>query len=118
MSPLPKRLKGLQGSHKRAPNQEKETATRIGGKPTPRSGAGVVKGDVRVRGVVRVENKTTEHKSFSVTVEHIAKLEAAVASVTEIPMMQIELDGGRVSFVLIPDKYLEQIVDALKLSSE
>jgi hypothetical protein len=117
MAPLPKRLKGLQGSHARAPKQEKETAVRVGGKQTPRSGAGTIKGDVRVRGVVRIENKTTEHKSFSVTTEHIAKLEAAVASGTEIPMMQIELDSGRVSFVVIPDNYLETIVDALKNSN-
>ncbi|MCL5460342.1 hypothetical protein M3M33_17020, partial [Loigolactobacillus coryniformis] len=77
--------------HKRAPKQERLTAARIGGKVTNGSGNQVEKGDVRVRGVARVENKTTKHASFSVTIEHINKLDAAVLGTKEIPMMAIEL---------------------------
>lgn len=119
MSGLPKRLReALSDSHKRAPRQERLTAQRVGGKVTNGSGNQAEKGDVRVRGVARIENKTTKHASFSVTIEHINKLDAAVLGTKEIPMMAIELLGGTRSFVVIPDIYLEDVVNALRIAGE
>lgn len=110
----PKRLQGQTPSHARSRQQEKETAKRTGGHVTKASGALLEKGDVRVRNVCRIENKTTEHASFSVSIDHIAKLEKAVFGSTEIPLMQIELKNGKCNFLVIPDTYLDDIVEALK----
>lgn len=115
--PLPKRLQGPTASHARSRQQEKETAIRTGGQQTPRSGAGRIKADVRVNGVARIEDKTTKNKSFSVTVEHIEKLENAIAGTTEIPFMKVELLGGSVEFVVIPGHYFEDVINAIKNSS-
>ncbi len=38
-------------SHKRAKKQEQEVAKRLGGRLVPRSGAGDIKGDCRLKGV-------------------------------------------------------------------
>jgi hypothetical protein len=115
---MPKRMQGQTVSHARSKVQEKETAKRIGGNTVHRSGAGLIKGDVRVKGIARVENKTTIHKSYSVTMETLDKLEAAVAGSCEIPIMQIEINGGTHKFCLIPDIYLEDIIEALRIATE
>lgn len=114
---IPKRLQDnrLSESHRRAPKQEKLTATRLKGVTTKGSGNGVEKGDVRVRGVARVENKTTKYSSFSITLEHLDKLDKAVLGTKEIPFMQIELDSGNRSFIVIPDIYFEDIVEAIRV---
>jgi hypothetical protein len=88
---LPKRLKGKQSpSHARSPRQEKEIAKRIGGRVTRGSGCGNEKGDVRVKGVVRLEAKTTMAKSFSVTLEMIGKIEDAAVCSGELPVLVVE----------------------------
>ena len=119
MTSLPKRLREtVTASHRRAPKQEQETAKRINGKVTKGSGNQHEKGDVRVRGVARVENKTTKHASFSVTVEHLDKLDKAVLGTKELPFMAIELMGGARSFVVIPDIYFEDVIEALRTYKE
>jgi hypothetical protein len=84
------RTKNLTLSHKRSPKQEKQLALRVGGQVTPRSGAGAVKGDVRVRKRLRLEAKTTKNKSFSVTLEMIEKIEDAACEGGELPILVIE----------------------------
>ena len=81
-------------SHVRAPMQEAEAARRVGGRVTPGSGSGRVKGDARRRGVVRIECKTTSKKSFSVTREMVEKIEAAALACGEVPVVEIEITGG------------------------
>ncbi|QSY98690.1 hypothetical protein J2J97_31970 (plasmid) [Rhizobium bangladeshense] len=80
-------------AHNRAPFQEREIAKRVGGNVTKASGAQGEKGDARVRGVVRIEAKTTSNKSFSVTREIIEKIEAAALGAGEVPYLEIELLG-------------------------
>lgn len=118
MSGLPKRLQLASPSHARSKVQEKETAERIGGTQTPRSGAGHIKADVRLKKVVRIEDKTTKHASFSVTSEHIEKLERAVAGADEVPIMKVEILSGAVEFLVIPGIYFEDIVEALRIAAE
>lgn len=120
MVAMPKRLQyGNQTpSHARSRAQEKETASRFGGKQTPRSGAGYIKGDVRVKGFARIENKTTKHNSYSVSVEDIQKLENAVFGSGEIPFMGIELALGAVKFAVIPDAYLDDLIELIKRKNE
>lgn len=109
----PKRLQGHTPSHARARMQEKAAAKRIGGTVTRGSGSGRVRGDVRLKGFVRLEAKTTKHRSFSVTDELIDKLEAAVFGVGEVPIMQIELGLGARKVLVMPDWALDLIVEAL-----
>lgn len=116
--PLPKRLLAQTPSHARSRVQEKETAQRTGGSQTPRSGAGRVKGDVRVTGVARIEDKTTKHDSFSVNSEHIRKLENSVIGTREIPVMKVELHNGVVEFFVIPGLYFEEVMDMIKSAIE
>ena len=81
-------------SHIRAVKQEKETAKRLGGFNTPRSGAGDIKGDVRVKHLLRIECKTTKHKSFTVTLDMFNKIESAAMSGGEMPVLIIEFNDG------------------------
>ena len=89
------RKANLSKSHRRAPKQEAEIAWRVGGRLTPGSGCGAVKGDVRVKGVTRIECKTTKNKSFSVTLEMLEKIEEAAASGGELPILVIEFIDER-----------------------
>lgn len=88
---LPKRMQ-QSPSHERARHQEAEAAARIGGRTTKGSGSGNEKGDARAYKLVRVECKTTKHKSFRVTTDIIRKLEEAVAGADEIPVLEVELE--------------------------
>ena len=91
---LPKRMTGQHSSVKRSKVQERSIAGRIGGAVTKASGAGAFeKGDVRVKGLVRLEAKTTQNKSFSVTAEMIAKIEGHALQAGEVPVMEIEIDN-------------------------
>lgn len=87
----PKRLQHGAAAHNRAPVMEKEVAKRVGGTQTKASGAQMEKGDVRIRGLVRIEAKATSNKSFSVTREMIEKVEAAGLGSGEVPYIEIEL---------------------------
>jgi len=81
-------------SHKRAKRQEKEIAKRIGGRLVPRSGAGDIKGDCRLKGILRIEAKTTGNRSFSVTLDMIDKIEEAAVSAGEMPVIVIEFNNN------------------------
>jgi hypothetical protein len=110
----PKRLQGVTPSHARAKVQEKNLARRVGGKQTNGSGAGNEKGDVRLKGFVRIEAKTTKHRSFSVTTELIDKLEEACFGAGEVPMFEIELALGERKALVLPEWALDLIVEALQ----
>lgn len=73
---------------------EKEIATRIGGRITPGSGNKDVKGDVRLKRVVRIEAKTTKNKSFSVTLDMLQKIEDAALPCDELPVLIVEFNDG------------------------
>ena len=91
---IPKKLKRGTAA-RRSRKQERECAKKFGGKVTPRSGAGAFeKGDVRIKGLARVECKTTTKKSFSVTKEIIEKMEGAAMPAGELPVLEIEFLGN------------------------
>jgi hypothetical protein len=111
---LPKRLREAQSpSHARAKVQEKKLAERVGGRVTKGSGNGLVKGDVRLKGIVRLEAKVTKNSSFSVTTEIVKKLEDAVVGAGEIPILQVELELGRHKLIVMPDWALDLVLEAL-----
>lgn len=82
-------------SYRRSRKQEKELATKLGGRRTSASGSGDEKGDVRLKGIVRVEAKTTKHRSFSVTLDMIEQIEMAAVSAGEMPVIAIEFNDNR-----------------------
>lgn len=88
------RTANLTKSHKRAPKQESEIAKRTRANKVAASGAKDVKGDVRLKRVARIECKTTKHKSFSVTLDMIEKLEEAAVLTGELPIFVIEMNDG------------------------
>ncbi len=91
--------------------QEKRTAKEFGGRTTPMSGAGNVKGDV-LSDEFLIECKTTSKTQFTVRLDVLAKLVKEAANASKTPLMQIDLDdegrGLNRSWVLIPkDEFLE-----------
>lgn len=88
------KTKNLSNSHRRAKKQERELAKRTNGKITPASGSGLVKGDVRIKGIARIEAKTTKNKSFSITLDMIRKIEEAAMSGGEMPVIVVEFSDG------------------------
>ena len=110
----PKRLKSfLTKSHARAPVQEKEIAKRLGGERVSGSGCGRIKGDVRVKGILRVEAKTTKNESFRVTTEMLEKIEQAAITEGEVPAMVIEMRGR--SLAILPVYALEMLAGSKEL---
>lgn len=105
----------LSSSHKRSRTQEASLAKRVRGLTTPASGSRDVKGDVRVRRVLRLEAKTTKNKSFSVTLEMVRKIEEAAASGAELPVIVVEFHDGYgrpiAEVVVAPSYVLDEIAE-------
>jgi len=82
-------------AHRRSAKQEKALAKRGGGKVTPGSGNGKHKGDVmKFHGLLRIEAKCTNKKSFSVTRDMIRKIEDAALPNGELPAIVVEFING------------------------
>lgn len=91
---LPKRLSTMTPSHHRSKVQEKAAAKRMSAKQTKGSGSSYEKGDVRLKGLLRLEAKTTKNRSFSVTTEMLDKVEQACMGADEVPVIEVELDNA------------------------
>lgn len=110
---LPKKDR-LPDTHMRSRAQEKQTAFRVGGKATPRSGAGKEKGDIRVNDFVRIECKTTKHDSFRVTRTDLDKLKNHCVGHGEIPVFVVRLDGPpMLECAIVPLHLLDLIKEKL-----
>jgi hypothetical protein len=101
-------------SHARSKVQEAGLAKRVGGVVVKGSGSGDERGDVRLKGVVRIEAKTTAAASFSVTVDIIRKLNNAVAGTKEIPILEVEILSGAMKLIVMPSWALDIILDTIK----
>lgn len=115
---LPKRCKEQSPAHARSKIQEKKLAERIGGTTTRGSGNQYEKGDVRLRGITRIEAKCTKNSSFSVSTALLDKLDAAVFGAGEIPIFEIELELGKRKAVVMTGDSLDMIVEMLKLARD
>lgn len=105
-------------SYRRSRKQEKELASRIGGRRTVASGSKDEKGDVRLKNIVRIEAKTTKNKSFSVTLDMIRQIEDAALSAGEMPVIAIEFNNGagkKIKEVAVVPMY---VLDMLRSSDE
>ena len=113
-----KRTENLTSSHRRAKKQERELAKSTRGRLVPASGARDVKGDVRVKGVVRIEAKTTKNQSFSVSREMVEKIEAAAVASNEMPVLVVEFNDGNgrklKELAIMPMYALQTLLDGQK----
>lgn len=85
--------------------QESRVAEELGGRVQPASGATrFEKGDVRVRGSVRAECKTTSKQEYALKYKELLKIQKeAISGGLEVPVMQVEFQGqgsGRAYAVL------------------
>lgn len=88
----------------RSKRQEKDLSKRLSGHRISGSGSGKKKGDVFISRVVRVEAKTTQKASFSITREMIAKIAQAGLASDELPVIVVEFldeQGKRISEVAV-----------------
>lgn len=112
------RTKNLSASHRRAPKQERELAKSLRGSLTPASGARDTKGDVRIKGVVRLEAKTTKNKSYSLTLDTVHKIEEAATKSNEVPVIVVEFNDGAGKklheLVVMPMYALQTLIDGQK----
>lgn len=69
---------------------EKDLAKRVKGYRTAGSGNKNEKGDVRLRGVARIEHKATQNESFRVTKEMLQKIELAARGCDETPILIVD----------------------------
>lgn len=101
----------------RSHKQEKDRAAKLGGRLTPCSGSKSVKGDVRVKGVLRLECKNTVADSFSVTLDMLRKIENAATHAGELPCIEVEFiypDGTlRGRAVVLPSYALDMFLDRM-----
>lgn len=96
----------------RAPKQEQECASKIGGRVTKQSGAGKYeKGDVRLKDLLRIECKTTGNKSFSVTVDIIDKIEDAACAGGELPVIEVEFNLYGKTVYVVPEWALQSLIE-------
>ena len=73
-----------------SPKLEKGLAKRLNGYRTSGSGNKKEKGDVRVKGITRVEHKATQAASFRVTKEMLDKIENAGRGCDEVPVLVVD----------------------------
>lgn len=109
---LPKARSGvLTPSHARAKKQEREAAHRM---LVAGSGNGRVKGDCRMKGVVRLECKTTSKVSYALSRDLVQRIEAAAVAGGEVPAFEIEFcdKQGRkeCSVLVVPSWVLEELI--------
>lgn len=69
---------------------ERKAAKRVKGYTTSGSGNQREKGDIRKRGIVRIEHKATQHASFRVTKEMLEKIEYAARGCDELPVIVVD----------------------------
>ena len=84
--------------------QEKRIATELGGRLTPASGAGPIKGDVQTDDYI-IEAKTTTKKSYAVTTTTLKKLEQQSHLQSKKPALFIQFEESPLmnsEWVLIP----------------
>lgn len=98
-------------AHDYAKVQEINAAKTYNGWTTPNSGAGNIKGDVRVRGKYRIECKCTKNNSYSLKYDYLENFLEQAASLGEDPIMQLHFidDAGskKRGYIIMPEEYIK-----------
>jgi hypothetical protein len=102
-------------AYRKSPSLEKKLAKRAGGYVTVGSGNKNEKGDVRKRGIARLEHKATQKKSFSITRDMLDKITNAAIGHDEVPAVIVEFldDKGSTTYevAVIPTQDLLDLLD-------
>lgn len=118
---LPKKQKKLNRASTHSVYQEQRVANILKGYATPASGAGSQKGDVRIKGLFRVECKATTRGEYLATLAVLDKIKQEALSFGEVPVLQIDFldEHTYTSFYLIELAFIPpSIVDRYALSAE
>jgi hypothetical protein len=106
-----KSSKSISIAHDYARLQEIEAAKTYNGWTTPNSGAGNIKGDVRVRGKFRIECKCTLNNSYGLKYDYLENFLEQAASLGEDPVMQLHFinDNGtkKRGYIIVPEEYIK-----------
>jgi hypothetical protein len=109
-----KRLPKRETTRGRSSRQERFNARGLGGELTANSGAGRDKGDIKIRGVLREEDKTTVRASFVLQRADLRKV-AAAAQGDEIPVMRISFeDNLREQYVVVPGDWFDLLLASFR----
>lgn len=101
-------------ARKRISKFESETAEALGGRRTPASGAGDTKGDGRVQGRFRIENKTTAAKGYRLTKDTLQKIDDAARPYGERPILIVQFEqrlGPHKRFAILEYNDFLELVD-------
>jgi hypothetical protein len=114
--------KGQNRKHKAAnysPKQERRVADLVGGKNTPASGAKEIKGDIRLKGLLRVECKATEKPEYILTHKVIDKIKEQALTCAELPCVQVDFLGETIRKVYILEMFTlpEEVVNNFQLTT-
>ena len=112
----------LYAAQSHARKQEKRVAERLGGRTVPGSGSGAVKGDVRLTGVLRLENKCTTKDAFRITRSMLEKIENAALQTGEVPAIQVEFideESRRIlhTVAVVPEYVLDWLVQTARMNN-
>ena len=112
--------KGQNRKHKAAnysPKQERRVADLVGGKNTPASGAKEIKGDIRLKGLLRIECKATEKPEYVLTHKVIDKIKEQALTCAELPCVQVDFLGEIIRKVYILEMFTlpEEVVNKFQL---
>lgn len=117
-NPLLNRLhnKGKQGvAYHASAKLEKRVAKETGGRRTSGSGNQREKGDVRIRGVARLEHKATVKDSFRVTKNMLKKIENSAIANGEVPALVVSFldEHGNIidELAVIPYQSLKVLIN-------
>jgi len=80
---------------RRSVRTEVRVARQHGGQRTPRSGAGHIKGDCRVKGKYRIECKETDKLSYRIHIEEWLRFVHEAMKAGEVPVLHITLTDKR-----------------------
>lgn len=115
VEPAKKHVRGKSRTTRgRATRQEKHNAKKVAGRVTSNSGAGDEKADVRIKGILRDENKTTKAKSFVLKLADLQKV-AGEAEDGEIPVLTVSFeDDLRKQYRVISNDWFLELLELYK----
>lgn len=100
----------------RSSRQERHNARAVGGYLTANSGAGHDKGDIKVRGLLREEDKTTTKRSYVLRLDDLVRVSAAAVG-DEIPILRISFEDNLAQqYVVMPSEWFQQLLEHFRES--
>lgn len=115
-NPFQRRMAAEQKIGSAGRKSEQKVAKRIGGKTTPASGAGGLKGDISL-GSLMIECKSTTHDSISLQREWLLKVSREALASGKTPALHLAFTGDdgktkeKGAWVCIPEWLFQELID-------